>query len=63
MRKNLINYLLVDYYFHHHQYKKFKFNKLSKDMPKDIDWTELNEELDYTTSSQELACTAGACEI
>jgi hypothetical protein len=34
-----------------------------KAMPYDIDWTELNEELDYTTSSQELACTAGACEI
>ena len=40
-----------------------KFKKLSKELPKDIDWTELNEDIDYTTSSQELACTAGGCEI
>lgn len=40
-----------------------KYGELLKAMPYDIDWTELNEELDYTTSSQELACTAGACEI
>tara|TARA_B110000285_G_scaffold235060_1_gene314491 strand:+ start:3775 stop:5832 length:2058 start_codon:yes stop_codon:yes gene_type:complete len=36
-----------------------------KHMPKNIDWSELSkyESQDYTTASQELACTAGGCEI
>ena len=38
---------------------------LLKQMPKDIDWSKLGEyeTQDMTTSSQELACVAGACEI
>lgn len=34
-------------------------------MPKEINWDELSkyEEKDYTTSSQELSCFGGACEI
>ena len=31
-------------------------------MPEYIDWS-FEEEMDNTTSSQELACTAGVCEI
>ena len=36
-----------------------------KTMPKSVDWTELSkyESQDYTIASQELACTAGGCEI
>jgi ribonucleoside-triphosphate reductase len=39
-------------------------NMLSK-MPKNVDWSELAsfEKQDNTTSSQELSCTAGACEL
>ena len=32
-------------------------------MPTDVDWTELKEESDKTTGSQDLACLAGVCEI
>ena len=34
-------------------------------MPKNVDWAELSkyESQDYTISSQELACTAGGCEL
>ena len=34
-------------------------------MPKNVDWSKLSEweSVDMTTSAQELACTAGACEI
>lgn len=32
-------------------------------MPQDVDWASFKEEDDYTTSSQELACTGGSCEI
>ena len=42
---------------------KDKYKELLKKMPSKIEWTELNEELDNTIGSQELACTAGACEI
>jgi len=32
--------------------------------PKNVDWTELKEESDMTTGSQELACLSGeSCEI
>ena len=44
---------------------KEKYKELVKAMPKDIDWTDLEnfEKDDNTTGSQELACTGGACEI
>lgn len=32
-------------------------------MPKDIDWSQFVEKEDNTTSAQQLACTAGSCEI
>ena len=38
------------------------YNALVQDMPP-IDWTEFREYRDTTTSSQELACVGGACEI
>ena len=43
---------------------KKEFNNLAKQMP-DINWSLLTnyESLDNTTSSQELACTSGSCEI
>jgi len=39
--------------------------ELSKNMPRNIDWTQLAEfeKTDNTVSSQTLACTGGACEI
>jgi ribonucleoside-triphosphate reductase len=44
---------------------KEKYNELVKAMPKNIDWSDLEnfEKDDNTTGSQELACTGGACEI
>lgn len=39
------------------------FEEFEKKMPKGIDWTELKEENDKTTGSQDLACLAGVCEI
>ena len=38
------------------------YNKLKEEMP-DVDFSEYAELADNTTSSQELACTAGVCEI
>jgi len=32
-------------------------------MPKDIDWSTFIEQEDFTTGAQNLACTAGSCEI
>ena len=34
-------------------------------MPKKVDWSDLTkyEQKDYTIASQEMACTAGGCEI
>ena len=34
-------------------------------MPKDVDWSKLSdyESIDMTIGSQELACTAGVCEV
>ena len=34
-------------------------------MPKNVDWTGLSdyEQQDYTAGSQELACSAGVCEV
>ena len=59
--------------FSEHTYKqtpyqdcdKEKYDEVLKLMPKDVDWSKLGEyeNQDMTTSSQELACVAGACEI
>ena len=42
-----------------------EYNEALKNMPKNVDWAELSkyESQDYTVASQELACTAGGCEI
>ena len=42
-----------------------EYKEAMKLMPKTVDWSELSkyESQDYTTASQELACTAGGCEI
>ena len=42
-----------------------QYNFLLDKMPKNVDWNKLSEyeKIDMTTSSQELACVAGACEI
>jgi len=41
------------------------YKKLAKAMPKEINWTKLQdfEKEDNTKGSQELACTAGVCEL
>lgn len=39
------------------------FNQMEDKMPKSIDWTEMKEGSDQTSGSQELACTAGVCEL
>lgn len=42
-----------------------EYNQWVERMPKTVDWTKLTdyEKFDTTTSSQELACSSGACEI
>jgi len=44
---------------------KEEYLSLSKQMPKNVDWALLSnyEQEDNTTGTQELACSAGACEI
>ena len=44
---------------------KEEYDALSKKMPRNVDWTLLSnyEREDNTTGTQELACSAGACEI
>ncbi|MBC8442563.1 MAG: hypothetical protein H8D80_00070 [Proteobacteria bacterium] len=44
---------------------KKEYNELLKQMPKDVDWSELNkyEQEDNTAGSQTMACSAGSCEI
>jgi ribonucleoside-diphosphate reductase alpha chain len=44
---------------------KEKYNELKKLMPKSVDFEKLKnyENDDNTTGTQELACTAGSCEI
>jgi ribonucleoside-diphosphate reductase alpha chain len=59
--------------FSDHVYKQAPYQECSKDqyltllskMPKDIDWSNLHiyEKEDMTTSTHELACTSGNCEI
>ena len=41
------------------------YKKLAKEMPTNIDWNTLQEfeEQDNTKGSQELACSAGVCEL
>lgn len=56
-----------------HTYKQAPYNEVDEKtylewvekMPKDVDWKELQqyETDDQTTSSQQLACVAGVCEI
>ena len=42
-----------------------EYKELLKQMPKDVDWSKLSEyeSVDMTIGSQELACSAGFCEI
>ena len=42
-----------------------EYKQLLKLMPKKVDWSDLTkyEQKDYTIASQEMACTAGGCEI
>jgi ribonucleoside-diphosphate reductase alpha chain len=42
-----------------------EYKELLKQMPKDVDWSKLRdyESVDMTIGSQELACSAGFCEI
>jgi ribonucleoside-diphosphate reductase alpha chain len=44
---------------------KEQYEALVKDSEtyKDLDWTEMQEEVDNTVSSQELACVGSSCEI
>ncbi len=59
--------------FSEHSYKQAPYQECTKEeyeiklkeMPKNIDWNELSkfESEDNTTSSQELSCTSGNCEI
>jgi ribonucleoside-diphosphate reductase alpha chain len=59
--------------FSEHTYKqapyqdcdKKDYDKLLKEMPIDVDWSRLAEyeTSDMTVGSQELACSAGSCEI
>ena len=42
---------------------KEEYKEKVKTMPKSIDWSSIIEEDDFTTSSQELACTADHCEL
>jgi len=43
--------------------QKEEYESFLAKMPTDIDWNEMTEEEDETTGTQELACSAGACEI
>ena len=42
-----------------------EYKEALKTMPENVDWAELSkyESQDYTVASQELACTAGGCEV
>lgn len=42
---------------------KEEYQAFQEKMPNNIDWSEFKEGDDTTTGSQELACTAGGCEI
>ena len=59
--------------FSDHTYKQAPYQDCSEEeyqelyskMPKNVDWTGLSdyEQQDYTAGSQELACSAGVCEV
>ena len=59
--------------FSDHTYKQAPYQDCSKEeyeemankMPKNVDWTKLSEyeQKDFTVASQELACSAGQCEV
>jgi len=57
--------------FSDHTYLQAPYTDVSKEeyeaavlaMPKDIDWSKFSEQEDNTTGQQQLACTAGGCEI
>ena len=59
--------------FSEHTYKQAPYQDCSqkeyedalKEMPKNVNWSKLAEyeEQDYTVASQELACSAGVCEV
>lgn len=59
--------------FSEHTYRQAPYQDCSKEdyeealerMPKNVDWTKLSEyeAEDYTSGAQELACTAGVCEV
>ena len=40
-----------------------EYSKMVKKVPVSIDWSQLSEESDNTTATQELACTGDKCEI
>jgi len=40
-----------------------KYNELVSKQKTDIDWTKFMEETDTTTSTKELNCSAGVCDI
>ncbi len=40
-----------------------EYNKLYERLPKNIEWTQLQEHDDRTSGSQDLACVSGSCEI
>ena len=44
---------------------KEEYQEMLKIMPKNVEWNKLSdyEQKDFTISSQELACVAGACEV
>jgi ribonucleoside-diphosphate reductase alpha chain len=44
---------------------KKEYNKLCKQMPKDVDWSRFGEyeQEDNTAGSQTMACSAGSCEV
>lgn len=42
---------------------KEEYDAALKDMPTNINWSDMIEVEDNTTSSQELACTGGACDL
>jgi ribonucleoside-diphosphate reductase alpha chain len=39
------------------------YEKMQKEMPKDVCWSSFSENIDTTTGAGELACTAGVCEL
>lgn len=40
-----------------------EYNALVEKMPRDVNWEELQEDIDNTTGAQELSCFSGVCEL